>query len=374
MKLAFCLFNYFPYGGLQRDFLRIAKACLSAGHEVHVYTMSWEGEEEPGIKLHCIPVNAWQNHSRIKQFANQLQRKLEKEKFDCVVGFNKIPGLDVYYAADVCYQARAREKHGFLYRLLPRYREFVSLESSVFEPGQKTKILLISPLQKSAFQHYYQTEDERFVLLPPGIDRNRLAGQDSKIFRHSIRNEWGLSESDLCLLMVGSGFKTKGLDRAIRGLAALPEDVKVRTHLFIAGQDKASAFEQQAERLGVRDRVHFLGGRDDVPALLQAADLLVHPAYHENTGTVLLEAMAAGLAVLTVDVCGYAHYVKEGRAGMVLDSPFDQCVFDSALQTMLLSTQRRVWGESGRQFAAKEDIYSLPEKAVTVIEAVGIKK
>ena len=44
MRLAFCLFRYFPYGGLQRDFVRIAQACRARGHSIDVYTLRWEGE------------------------------------------------------------------------------------------------------------------------------------------------------------------------------------------------------------------------------------------------------------------------------------------------------------------------------------------
>ena len=61
-----------------------------------------------------------------------------------------------------------------------------------------------------------------------------------------------------------------------------------------------------------------------MPAFLLAADLLLHPAYHENTGTILLEALVSGLPILTTDVCGYAHYVQEAKAGCVLTSPFQQ--------------------------------------------------
>ena len=44
MKVALCLFKYFPYGGLQRDFLRIAKELKARGHEIRVYVQSWQGE------------------------------------------------------------------------------------------------------------------------------------------------------------------------------------------------------------------------------------------------------------------------------------------------------------------------------------------
>ena len=44
MKLAFVLFKYFPYGGLQRDMVCMAAACQELGYEIHVYTLSWQGE------------------------------------------------------------------------------------------------------------------------------------------------------------------------------------------------------------------------------------------------------------------------------------------------------------------------------------------
>src|SRR5579883_1582990 len=118
MKLAFCLFNYFPYGGLQRDFLRIARTCHERGHEVHVYTMRWDGEPEPDLHVHLIDVSGWQNHTRSRRFAELVKYHLDEAKHDVVIGFNKMPHLDIYYAADVCYQARIREKRGWLHRLL----------------------------------------------------------------------------------------------------------------------------------------------------------------------------------------------------------------------------------------------------------------
>ena len=63
-------------------------------------------------------------------------------------------------------------------------------------------------------------------------------------------------------------------------------------------------FKRLAKKLDLTHQVQFLGGRDDIPRFLFAADLLVHPAYNENTGTVLLEALVAGLPVVTTPTCG----------------------------------------------------------------------
>ena len=84
-------------------------------------------------------------------------------------------------------------------------------------------------------------------------------------------------------------------------------------------------------------RVHFLGGRLEIPDFLAAGDLLLHPAYRENTGTILLEAITAGVPVLTTNVCGYAHHVQQAGAGTVLSSPFNQDQLNRELAALLVS-------------------------------------
>lgn len=114
--------------------------------------------------------------------------------------------------------------------------------------------------------------------------------------------------------------------------------------------------------------VEFLKGRSDIPRFLLGADLLIHPAYNENTGTVLLEALVAGLPVLVTDVCGYAHYITDADCGRVVPSPFEQRTLDQLLTQMLSDEQQRAtWSRNGLAYAASADLYSMPQKAADVI-------
>jgi UDP-glucose:(heptosyl)LPS alpha-1,3-glucosyltransferase len=118
--------------------------------------------------------------------------------------------------------------------------------------------------------------------------------------------------------------------------------------------------------------LHFLSGRDDIPHFLQGADVLIHPAYRENTGTVLLEAAVAGLPVLTTAVCGYSHYIRDYACGIVIDEPFLQNELDAALVKMLQDdSQRKHWRENALKMAESADIYSLFERAAEFILAAA---
>src|SRR6185312_15724785 len=238
MKLAFCLFKYFPYGGLQRDFLRIAEECIRRGHSVTVYCMSWEGPCPPDLTVKLIRTRGLQNHTRCKSFVKRLRPHLARENYDRVIGFNKMHGLDFYYAADVCFQARVHSKHkSWWHQWLPRYRQWIAYERAVFDIQKRTHILLIAKAQQAVFARYYGTQPERFHLLPPGIAKDRIAPDNAAEIRENARCEFGLSENDFLLLLVGSGFRTKGLDRILLSLAVLPKQLKATTKLWVVGKD-----------------------------------------------------------------------------------------------------------------------------------------
>ncbi len=373
MKLAFCLFEYFPFGGMQRDCLRIAMACRDEGADVDILTREWTGPAPEGIRVNLLPTKAITNSKKTKLFVDAAHEKINKEKYHGVVGFSKMPGLDVYYAADPCYLARVNPKYHRLYKFTPNYRTYSGFEQSIFGKDQKTKVLLINPKQKDIYQSYYDTPDERFYILPPGIQRDRCAPIDYLDKRTLARDGLSLAPDTKLILFVGSGFKTKGLDRALHALAQLPAAQKENSELWVVGDDSPQPYQGLIKKLNLSNKVHFLGGRDDIPQLMLAADALLHPAYSENTGTVLLEATVAGLPVVTTDVCGYAHYIKEAQGGIVVPEPFNQERLTQALEVVLHHSQP--WRDNGIQFGLNADIYSLVEQAQNIIhETVRDKK
>ncbi len=367
MKLAFVAFKYFPHGGMQSNLLRMARECAARGHEVHIHTMSWQGERPAEAEVHLMPQRALTNHGRYRAFHRALAKRLEAAGIDRVVGFNRLPDLDFYYAADPCLRERLERQYRFPVAGLPRYRQLLEWEAAVFGRESRTRILLVSERQKSAFQRHYDTPEERFFQLPPGIQPDRRAGPDAERLRAEARREFGIGEEERWILCIGSGFRTKGLDRSLKALAALPDPLRRRTHLLALGSDKAAPFERLARRLGVAERFRILPGRDDIPRILQGGDLLLHPAYHENTGNILLEAAVAGLPVLTTSVCGYAHYIEEAKCGRVLPEPFSQATLNAALAEMLVSPEGPRWRANGIRFGQEADIYGRIPLAVEFI-------
>lgn len=369
MKLAFIIYQYFPYGGLQRDFKRIAEACLGRKHEVDIFCESWQGPELKGAILHTKRFRAMNTHSRQKKFHRWVLKQFELKHYDCVVGFNKMPDLDLYFAAEPCFQEKALHQRLPLYRLGAHYKHYYACEKSVFGHESNTHILLLSESQKPQYMEHYHTPDRRIHLLPAGVSRDRRAPENAADIRAQYRHTWSVQENEYLVLMLTSNFKSKGLDRSIRAVASLSKTLREKTHLFVLGQDDPKPYEQLAKDLDIEDRVRFLAGRDDAPQFLQAADLLVNPAYHEHTGIVVLEALVAGLPVITTSVCHYAHFIQQAKAGAVLSAPFVQETFNQKLSELLLSTKKSQWRSNALAYAESHDLYELPERAVDEIES-----
>jgi UDP-glucose:(heptosyl)LPS alpha-1,3-glucosyltransferase len=366
--LAFILYKYFPFGGLQRDFLRIALECQRRGAGIRVYALSWQGEIPAGFDVRIAPVKAFFNHRRNEKFTDWVRADLAREPVARVIGFNKMPGLDVYYAADPCFAEKAQTLRHPLYRRLARYRHFLAYERAVFDPAAPTEILMIAAAQQPLFIQHYGTPPARFHLLPPGIAPDRRRPENADSIRAEFRAGFGLAADDLLVLQIGSGFRTKGLDRSLKALAALPAALRARVRFIAIGEDNPTPFLLQAQAAGLAGCVSILKGRDDIPRFLLGADLLIHPAYSENTGTVLLEALVSGLPVLVTAVCGYAHYIAEAEAGEVLERPFTQAALNQTLEALLSDADRRhAASKNALAYAAAADLYSLPERAADLI-------
>lgn len=375
MNFVFCLFNYFPFGGLERDFMAISRECLARGHAIEVYAMSWQGERPKGLDIHLVKGAGRTNHGRAAAFHQNLLADLRARSHDLLVGFNKMPDLDVYYAADVCYRGRIARQRNFLTKLTPRYRLLASFEEAVFGPASDTDIIYLAGQEKRNYQAVYNTPDQRFYYGPPGVDVEAIRSRLRPGNRDQLRQELGRQDKDILLLMIGSNFHTKGVERSIRALAALPAEMRSRSFLYVIGKGKEGPYGKLAAKLGVAEHVRFLGGRDDVPRFLAGADFLLQPSLTENTGNAIVEALVAGVPVLATETCGYSEHILQADSGLVLGcAPFCQEEMDAALAEMLTSPLRRKWQENALAYSEQNDLGNRPQVVADILEQIAMNK
>lgn len=366
MRLCCVLFNWFPHGGLQQDVLKIAQAC-SVHAQVTILCMGWEGPRPAGIAVQVLPARGWSRTARRADFVARVQDL--RASFYVMLGFNRMPGLDYYFAADSCFARKALQERPWWYRLAPRTRQYLAWERAVFGAESHSVALLLSPQQQRDYGTFYGTPAARLQMLPPGIRREFMLPQDAAEQRAQLRRELGLSDTDLLVLQVGSGLRVKGVARSLQALHALAPALAARVHYVQIGRGDLEAWRRRAARLGL-SRVQFLGARDDVQRFMLGADLLLHPSLQESAGMVILEAIVSGLPVLVTASCGYAFHVEQAGAGLVCPEPFRQETLDHLLQHML-QADRSAWREAGIRYGSTQALYDMPAAVAALVCGAG---
>lgn len=363
MNLAFAIVSLFQHGGLQRDCMAIARLVAAQGHKVTIFTSRLIGNVGSDLDVEVLPVRAWTNHGRNAGFSKALARRANG-RFDRIVGFDKLEGLDVLYCAD---PPAAPRYAGGLARMLPRGRRLTSLERACFGRQARTKLLLLSRPQIEAYRQAWDTQAERITQLPPTINAARRKPQlRSDGTRKWLREEMAVRADGPLWLAIGAQPRVKGLDRTLEALELFAD-----ARLVIAGLAPSAKAGRRLLRLaakqGVRDRVRLVGVREDIPELMASADLLVHPARTETTGTVILEAIANGLPVIASAACGYAEHVTRANAGVVLPEPFAQSTLIASLREAQDPKVRERWSENAIRYGETADIYRGLARAASII-------
>ena len=121
--------------------------------------------------------------------------------------------------------------------------------------------------------------------------------------------------------------------------------------LWVAGSDAIAPWQRLAARLGVAERVRFVGARNDLERFYAAADGLLLPTRYDAFGLVCLEAAAAGIPIVTSRAAGAAELLAE--AGAIVEDPEDAAGFAAQLDRLSDPSLRARLGASGRSLAAE---------------------
>ncbi|SIT39383.1 Glycosyltransferase [Paraburkholderia ribeironis] len=186
------------------------------------------------------------------------------------------------------------------------------------------------------------TPDNRVDVIYNGVDTQGFAAATGN------REKFGLPKDAFLMLFVGD-LRTprKNLGTVLAALKHLPEHVQIAVAGFLPG----SPYPDEAKALGIAHRVHFLGLVKEMPVLMHSVDAFVFPSRYEAMSLSLLEAMAAGLPVVTARTAGGAEIITPD-CGIVLDDPDDPQALAGAVAHLAGDDDaRRAMGAAASQLA-----------------------
>jgi len=191
---------------------------------------------------------------------------------------------------------------------------------------------------------------ERLTVIPNGIDVTPFA-EAAPVDRATF----GVSDGAYLALHVGRLDRQKGLPDLLQAAEQLISE-RPDWHLALAGDGPYRDWlrEQIANRPPLSGNVHWLGQRDDIPNLLKSADLLVQSSLWEGMPNSVLEAMAAGLAVVATSVEGTEDLVIPGQTGWLVPSRDVQALYRALLEAVESPDHLKRYGKAGRLRAERE--------------------
>ncbi len=319
-------------GGMNVYVRELVASLAQAGVDCQVYTRRWRADLpdvvdiEPGFQV--VHIDAGDTDlpkealpETIGMFTDGVLDHLERHPVDAVHAnywLSGVAGHTIKHALDLPLvstfhtlgevKARAGD---------PEPQSRIRAEHEIM--GCSDAILANAPAEASELVEYYGAAADRIEIVPPGVDHAFFSPGD----RAGARGALGLGDHPV-LLFVGRIQPLKGLDVAVRALAALDR----RDAVLVAvggtsgpvGDAHLAEVMAMAEELGVQDRVRFVEAQPHhlLSTFYRAADVVLVPSRSESFGLVALEAAACGTPVIASDVGGLGTLVCHGASGFLV--------------------------------------------------------
>ena len=221
----------------------------------------------------------------------------------------------------------------------PRLQAYLALERGRFSKQAHRHIIVTSPSLRGIFNAAYPNSGNALSIITPGVVNAGLAANNAAAKR-SVKRLLGVPENSFTIAFVGNRYDIKGLPTLLLALQALPVQVNL---LVVGNAEQVGLYQAQAEKLGLGQRVRFLGAVNGVEQVYQAADCLAHPTLEDTFAMVVLEAMSYGLPVVVSreKYCGIAGLLTDRLNALILDEPEDATALSQLLKSIVDNAELR---------------------------------
>lgn len=347
MKIGFVRRGYSATGGAEAYLRRLAAGVMAAGHApVLIGTTDWPETDWPGEFVVRV------DGSSPARFAREAARAVEG--CDVTFSLERIARCDVFRAGDGVHAAWLDRRAAFepAWRRWARavnakHRQLLALEAEVFSPERTGAVIANSAMVRDEIVARYGYPADRITVIPNGYD----APPPAPGARERRRAELGIGADEFVALFAGSGWERKGLRFAVEAMRGREGT------LLVAGRGRW--------RGALPDNVRLLGPRRDLTEDFAAADVFVLPTIYDPFSNACLEALAAGLPVITTTANGFGEILTEGMHGSLV-APGDVASTARALEFW-----RGRAGAARTQCAARAAEFSVARNVGATLAVIG---
>ena len=311
MKIGIVRRGHSATGGAEAYLLRLASALRDFGEETTLITSpDWPADRWPFGEILRL------KGKTPRDFAGEFSS--QSTECDIHLSLERVPGCEVYRAGDGVHAAWLERRNAFepFWKRLTRglnskHAEILDLERRVFDPAKTRAIIANSTMVRDEILAHFPYPADRIHIV-----RNGIRPWKELPTRATARQKFGLDSEVFCPLFLGTGWERKGLSIALEA-ARLLDSAK----LLVAGRGPAELYRC--------DNAQFLGPVSDIASLFAAADLLVAPTWYDPFSNACLEALAAGLPVITTPANGFSEIITPGVHGDITPAGNSQALAEA---------------------------------------------
>lgn len=310
------LITWLPQGGIERKIVAVLPKLNKELFDVRLCCIRERGAladdlEKLGIPVHLIPFKA-----RLDPFALMKLNKLVKTHKIDLIHSHMYRSNTPATALKLVNPQLSVIGH---YHNVDTWESPKQLRMDRFMALRRDMNVAVSEAVRRNVVETLQLPEDITTTLYNCVDLDEFKRSDAAS-RAQVRRSLGFSDEDKVVIMVARMVGQKNYEMVLRTAPEILKDCPDARYLLVGGGPDQDALQAEAKRLGIADRVTFLGRRDDIPALLGAADVSILPSFKEGFSNAVLEAMATGLPVVASDVGGNAEIIEPGINGYLLDA------------------------------------------------------
>jgi UDP-glucose:(heptosyl)LPS alpha-1,3-glucosyltransferase len=342
-QITFVRRNWSPTGGAENYLLRLVSGLSRNEWSSTLLCESWNGEATPFTDVIRMKTSGprW---NRPAQFADAVNRHLSNHPTDCAFSMERGIKAHLYRAGDGVHRewlyqrSRGRPLRAWLRNHLnPKNRCLLDLERVTFHPENTGRVIANSEMVRDDILRHFDYPQERISLIPNGVDYATFSGGD----RFTGRQAMGWGHHQLVCLLVGAGAERKGHRFAVEAVARAGS----RFELAIIDQPPPCS----------------------MPDLYAAADIFLLPTLYDPFANVTLEAMAAGLPVITTRQNGAQMVIDSGKNGFLIHQLENISELSAYLMALSDAELRKNVGDAARKTAQKMSAEAHQKQTLEII-------
>jgi UDP-glucose:(heptosyl)LPS alpha-1,3-glucosyltransferase len=327
-SIAFLRRRFSPTGGAERYLLRLASGLVARGHQVTLYCEDWSPRENPFQSIRKIL------SKDPTSFDQMVSNQPLRDRHDIVFSLERVPDCDLYRAGDGVHADWLAHRHSFSplkgrirSALRSKNKDIIQLEKQVFNPKGARHVICNSRFVAEQITKRFGYPPSKIDVIYNGVPYLQFSTGDRDLGRRALK----CSPDDYVILLVGAGKERKGHAIARRAVKQIKDK---RAKLIIVDTPPPVA----------------------MPHVYAAADVFLLPTLYDPFANVTLEALAAGLPVITSAQNGACEIIQEGVNGFILPRANDTKLIVRLLDRLADPAYRASFHEPAQTLARQYDL------------------